>query len=129
MERTGDGSITEGIGQGRVTDNLAKSIDLVDGAVHIPDSESIEMVFRLLDEEGLFVGASSALNVVAATKVAILIQKQQLKSSTSPTPRIKVVTIICDGAGRYASRLLSKQWLESKKFQLSPHLQRYITRA
>ena len=50
LERTGDGSITEGIGQGRVTDNLAKAIDLIDGAVHVPDAESIEMVFRLLDE-------------------------------------------------------------------------------
>ena len=59
LERTGDGSITEGIGQGRLTENLKPDFDLIDDAVFVPDSESIAMVYRLLDEEGLFVGASS----------------------------------------------------------------------
>lgn len=89
-EREGSGSITEGIGQGRLTANLAPDLDLLDGAVHIPDAESIKMVYRLLDEEGLYVGASSALNVVAATEVA----KRLGKGST-------VVTMLCDGAYRY----------------------------
>lgn len=89
-EREGSGSITEGIGQGRLTANLAPDLDLLDGAVHIPDAESIKMVYRLLDEEGLYVGASSALNVVAATEVA----KRMGKGST-------VVTMLCDGAYRY----------------------------
>ncbi|KAI5287199.1 Cysteine synthase 1, partial [Ascosphaera atra] len=69
MDRSGS-SITEGIGQGRVTDNLAQDLDLIDDAVHIPDEKSIEMVYRCLDEEGLYLGASSALNVVAAKEVA-----------------------------------------------------------
>lgn len=88
LERSG-GSITEGIGQGRVTDNLAPDVKMLDGSLRIEDEESIEMVYRCLDEEGLYIGASSALNVVAAAKMA-----QKLgKGST-------VVTILCDGAYR-----------------------------
>ena len=92
LERTGDGSITEGIGQGRVTDNLKPDIALLDGAVHIPDAESIAMIYRILDEEGIYLGASSALNVVAAVKVA-----EKLGQGKT------VVTILCDGAYRCVS--------------------------
>lgn len=77
-------SITEGIGQGRVTDNLKDDISKLDGALPIPDEQSIEMVYRLLDEEGIYVGASSALNVVAAYEVA-----KQLG------PGKNIVTILC----------------------------------
>jgi len=76
-----------------VTNNLAPDLSLLTGAIHIPDSESIKMVYRLLDEEGLYVGASSALNVVAATELA----KKKGKGST-------VVTILCDGAYRCVER-------------------------
>jgi cysteine synthase A len=68
-ERSGS-SITEGIGQGRVTTNLQQDVDLIDDALYISDEKSIEMVYRLLDEEGLYVGASTALNVVAAVEMA-----------------------------------------------------------
>ncbi|KAF3930395.1 hypothetical protein AA313_de0206825 [Arthrobotrys entomopaga] len=101
-ERSG-GSITEGIGQGRVTDNLQPDIELVDDALHIADEKSIEMVYRLLDEEGLYMGASTALNVVAAYEMAKILG-----------PGKTVVTVLCDGAYRYADRLFSKKWLESK---------------
>jgi len=101
-ERKGS-SITEGIGQGRVTDNLKPDIDLLDGSLNVPDEQSIEMVYRCLDEEGLYLGASSALNVAAARNVA-----QKLG------PGHTVVTILCDGAYRYADRLFSRKWLESK---------------
>ena len=115
-ERTGS-RITEGIGQGRVTDNLAPDIDIVDGAVHISDEKSINMVYRCLDEEGLYLGASSALNVVAAKEVA-----EKLG------PGNTVVTILCDGAYRYAERLFSRKWLESKGLlsAIPQHLERYI---
>jgi len=59
-----------GIGQGRVTKNLGTEIANLSGSMTIPDSLSIEMVYRLLDEEGLYMGASSALNVVAAYEMA-----------------------------------------------------------
>ena len=117
LERYGQGSITEGIGQGRITGNLDTFIDqYVDDAIVIPDTETITMVYRLLDEEGLYVGASSALNVVAATKLAHHVGKGK-----------RVVTILCDGAYRYQSRLFSQAWLKEKGLWevLPPHLQRY----
>lgn len=115
-ERTGS-SITEGIGQGRVTDNLKPDIDLVDGALHISDEKTIQMVYRCLDEEGLYMGASSCLNVVAAKEVAERLGKGHT-----------VVTILCDGAYRYAERLFSRKWLQEKKLleAIPRHLERYI---
>ena len=115
-ERTGS-SITEGIGQGRITDNLKQDIDLVNGALHISDEKTIEMVYRCLDEEGLYLGASSCLNVVAAKEVAEKIG-----------PGKTVVTVLCDGAYRYADRLFSRKWLSEKNLlrAIPPHLERYI---
>ncbi|KAF2276528.1 PALP-domain-containing protein [Westerdykella ornata] len=115
-ERSG-GSITEGIGQGRVTDNLKPDIDLIDDSLHIPDEETIAMVYRCLDEEGLYLGASSCLNVVAAKKVAERLGKGHT-----------VVTLLCDGAYRYADRLFSRKWLEQKQLidSIPQHLKKYI---
>ncbi|KAI8150223.1 cysteine synthase [Fennellomyces sp. T-0311] len=116
FDRAG-GSITEGIGQGRITDNMAQDVDIVDGSFCVPDEESINMLYRLLDEEGIYVGASSALNVVAAVKLA-----KELGTGK------RVVTILADGAYRYQSRLFSRSWLESKKLDtaIPEHLQKYI---
>ncbi|KAF9227384.1 pyridoxal phosphate-dependent enzyme, beta subunit [Gyrodon lividus] len=101
-ERSGS-SITEGIGQGRVTDNLETFVDDLDGALMISDEKSIAMLYQLLDTEGLYLGASSALNVVAAVELAQTLGKGS-----------RVVTVLCDGAYRYQSRLFSKKWLQSK---------------
>eukprot|EP01130_Rhizamoeba_saxonica_P003596 TRINITY_DN1502_c0_g1_i2.p1 TRINITY_DN1502_c0_g1~~TRINITY_DN1502_c0_g1_i2.p1 ORF type:complete len:357 (-),score=79.33 TRINITY_DN1502_c0_g1_i2:39-1109(-) len=101
LQREGDGSITEGIGQGRVTDNMDGA--LVDDAVHIPDEKSIEMVFKMLHEEGIYIGASSGLNLAAAVEVA-----NSLGEGST------VVTILCDGAARYQTRLFNSEWLQSK---------------
>ncbi|CAB4396961.1 unnamed protein product [Rhizophagus irregularis] len=115
-ERSGS-SITEGIGQGRVTTNLQPDVDLIDDALYISDEKSIEMVYRLLDEEGLYVGASTALNVVAAVEMAKILG-----------PGKKIVTILCDGAYRYQTRLFSRKWLESKELlhAIPEHLKKYI---
>ncbi|KAL6251820.1 Cysteine synthase 1 [Rhinocladiella similis] len=115
-ERQG-GSITEGIGQGRVTDNLKTEVNELDGALNISDEKTIEMVYRCLDEEGLYLGASSALNVVAAKEVA-----EKLG------PNHTVVTMLCDGAYRYADRLFSDKWLQSKKLKdaVPDRLRKYI---
>lgn len=59
-----------GIGQGRITNNLGTFVKEVDGALHIADAKSLAMVYDLLDTEGLYLGASSALNVVAAYELA-----------------------------------------------------------
>jgi cysteine synthase A len=100
LERVGS-SITEGIGQGRITANMEGA--KVDGTLFIEDSKTIAMVYNLLNKEGIYLGASSCLNVVAAYELAKILG-----------PGHNVVTILCDGAGRYASRLFSKKWLESK---------------
>ncbi|KAG0088100.1 hypothetical protein BGZ92_006617 [Podila epicladia] len=117
IERGGS-SITEGIGQGRVTENLKPDIELIDDALQIPDSESLKMIYRLLDEEGIYVGASSALNVVAAVEMAKKLG-----------PNKNIVTILCDGAYRYQSRLFSKKWIESKGLTdaIPEHLKKYAT--
>jgi len=101
-ERSGS-SITEGIGQGRITNNLGTFVNDVDDALHIADAKSIAMVYEMLDSEGIYIGASSALNVVAGFEMA-----QKLG------PGHTVVTVLCDGAYRYQSRLFSKKWLRSK---------------
>eukprot|EP01114_Cavostelium_apophysatum_P000994 TRINITY_DN1085_c0_g1_i2.p1 TRINITY_DN1085_c0_g1~~TRINITY_DN1085_c0_g1_i2.p1 ORF type:complete len:365 (-),score=75.49 TRINITY_DN1085_c0_g1_i2:160-1197(-) len=101
LERTGTGSITEGIGQGRITDNLKGAP--VDGSLHISDKDSVHMLFRLIHEEGIFCGASSALNVCAAVELAKKLG-----------PGHNIVTVLCDGAMRYQSRLLNKDWLKTK---------------
>ena len=103
ISAVGSSSITEGIGQGRITDNLKNDFHLIDDAVHIPDADSINMVFKMLDEEGLLIGASTALNLVAAVKVAQMLGHGH-----------RIVTILCDTGHKYQSRLFSKAWLESK---------------
>jgi len=100
LERAGS-SITEGIGQGRVTDNLAGTA--LDGSVLVEDERTVAAVFTLLREEGLYLGASSALNCVAAGDVARALG-----------PGKTVVTVICDSAARYQGRLFSRKWLEGK---------------
>ncbi|EGO00073.1 hypothetical protein SERLA73DRAFT_180481 [Serpula lacrymans var. lacrymans S7.3] len=114
-ERKGS-SITEGIGQGRITHNLATFVNDITGSIHISDEKSISMVYQLLDTEGLYVGASSALNVVAAVELAQMMGKGS-----------KVVTVLCDGAYRYQSRLFSKKWLKAKGLEeaIPEHLKKY----
>lgn len=114
----GGSSFTEGIGQGRVTDNLAQDIDLVDEAIQIPDEDSIAMLYRLLDEEGLYLGGTGALNVAAAVKVALTLPRGS-----------NVVTLLADSAHKYSDRIFSKKWLESKGLYgaIPPHLQKYVT--
>ncbi|KAG5642437.1 hypothetical protein DXG03_002783 [Asterophora parasitica] len=114
-ERSG-GSITEGIGQGRITDNLGTFVNEITGAFTVPDEKSIAMVYELLHTEGLYIGASTALNVVAAFELA-----QKLGKGS------KVATILCDGAYRYQSRLFSKKWLKAKGLEdaIPEHLKKY----
>src|SRR5204862_4693601 len=101
VKATGKGSITEGIGIGRVTDNFKDGP--VDTAVHVEDAETVAMVYRLLHEEGLFLGSTSGINVAAAVRVA-----RELG------PGHTVVTILCDGGAKYTSRLFNRAWLIEK---------------
>ncbi len=101
LKSTGSGSITEGIGIGRVTANMQDAP--VDDAVHIQDAETVRHVYRLLHEEGLFLGSTSGVNAAAAAHVA-----RELG------PGHTVVTILCDGGAKYQSRLYNREWLAQK---------------
>jgi len=103
LKTTGSGSITEGIGIGRVTANLAQAH--IDSAVHVEDTDTVAHVYRLLREEGLFLGSTSGINVAAAVRVA-----------REVGPGHTVVTVLCDGGAKYASRLFNQAWLEQKGF-------------
>jgi cysteine synthase len=94
-------SITEGIGQGRLTANLDGAV--VDRAYLIEDREAIEITFRLLEEEGLCLGASSGVNVAGAMRLA---------RDTGPGKTI--ITILCDYGTRYASKLYNPAFLREK---------------
>ena len=112
--------ISLGIGQGRITNNLGTFVKDIDGALNIPDEKSITMIYELLDKEGIYLGASSALNVVAAEELAQRLGKGAsfplIVIIASPYSELgkTIVTVLCDGAYRYQTRLFSKQWLKDK---------------
>jgi cysteine synthase len=101
LKATGSGSITEGIGIGRVTANLKDAA--IDDALHVEDSDTVRFVYRLLREEGLFLGSTSGINVAAAVRVALELGRGHT-----------IVTILCDGGAKYQSRLFNREWLEQK---------------
>ena len=94
-------SITEGIGQGRVTKNIEGA--LIDHAYRIPDAEALEIVFRLVEEEGLCLGGSSGINIAGAIRLA-----RELG------PGQTIVTVLCDYGTRYQSKLFNPAFLKSK---------------
>ncbi|RQT14085.1 cysteine synthase A [Burkholderia contaminans] len=104
--KTGDlgaegSSITEGIGSTRVTMNLADTP--IDDAVRIDDQQCVTMVYRLLREEGLYVGGSSGINVAAAIWLA-----------RRMGPGHTIVTLLCDRGDIYRTRLFNREWLREK---------------
>jgi cysteine synthase len=94
-------SITEGIGQGRITKNIEGAI--VDDAFQIPDSEAIPVVFDLLKDEGLCLGGSSGINVAGAIRLA-----------KKMGPGHTIVTLLCDYGTRYQSKLFNPEFLREK---------------
>ncbi|UMY18586.1 cysteine synthase A [Methylobacterium organophilum] len=94
-------SITEGIGQGRVTKNLEGFRP--DVSFWVPDDEALGHVFQLMREEGLSLGGSSGINVAGAVRLARHLG-----------PGHTIVTILCDGAARYASKLFNPAFLQGK---------------
>ncbi|WP_376873341.1 cysteine synthase A [Albirhodobacter sp. R86504] len=100
-------SITEGIGQGRITANLEGFTP--DMSFRIPDSEALPIVFDLLDEEGLCLGGSSGINVAGAMRMA-----------RAMGPGHTIVTILCDYGTRYQSKLFNPEFLHEKGLPV-PH--------
>lgn len=79
-----------GIGQGRITDNLATFVNNIAGAFTVPDTDSITMLYELLESEGIYLGASSALNVVAAVDLAKRLGKGMNKATVEIGHRTEV---------------------------------------
>ena len=106
-------SITEGIGQGRITANLEGFAP--DQSYFIPDAESLSVSQQLLEEEGLALGLSSGVNVAGAIRLA-----RELG------PGRTIVTMLCDPATRYQSRLFNPEFLRSKGLQPPEWLERPV---
>ncbi len=100
-------SITEGIGQGRVTGNLEGA--RIDNSVQVTDDDALHAVFALAAEEGLLLGGSSGINIVGAERVARDLGRGHV-----------VVTMLCDHGSRYASKLFNPQFLAEKGLPI-PH--------
>jgi len=106
-KEAGGNSITEGIGQGRITANLEGFTP--DDAYKIPDSEALPIVFDLLAEEGLCLGGSSGINVAGAVRMA-----------RDMGPGHTIVTILCDYGTRYQSKLFNPAFLAEKGLPIPP---------
>jgi len=105
------GSITEGIGQGRITANLEGfSPDML---YQVPDEEALPVVYDLLEHEGLCMGGSSGINVAGAMKMA-----------REMGPGHTIVTVLCDYGNRYQSKLFNSEFLREKGLPAPPWLDR-----
>jgi cysteine synthase A len=98
-------SVTEGIGNSRVTANLAGAP--IDDAVRIDDPEALRTIYELLWQEGLYMGGSVGINVAAAVETARRLG-----------PGHRIVTVLCDSGDRYRSRLYDRAWLTSKGLEM-----------
>ena len=108
---TPGGSITEGIGLGRVT-NIIETAK-VDTAFLIPDEEAVLVIYELLEHEGLCLGGSTGINVAGAIRLA-----RQLG------PGHTIVTILCDSGYRYQSKLFNPEFMRSKNLPVPEWLER-----
>ena len=100
-EKKGNESITEGIGQARICNNLKYCN--VDMSYYVDDKECMEILYKLIKNEGLFLGLSSGVNVMGAIKMA-----KEMGTGK------KIVTILCDDANKYFDKMFNKEFLLSK---------------
>src|SRR5271155_3946364 len=107
-------SITEGIGQGRITKNLEGAP--VDIAYQIPDEEALPIIFDLLEHEGLCLGGSSGINVAGAIRLA-----RELGAGHT------IVTVLCDYGTRYQNKLFNPEFLRSKNLPVPDWMERRST--
>ncbi|MCG7393084.1 cysteine synthase A [Microvirga sp. ACRRW] len=113
LKATGS-SITEGIGQGRITKNLEGAP--IDMAFQIPDEEALPVIFELLEHEGLCLGGSSGINVAGAIRLARHLG-----------PGHTIVTVLCDYGTRYQSKLFNPNFLREKNLPVPEWLERKTT--
>ena len=94
-------SITEGIGNGRITKNFDKA--LIDDAFQTDDIEALNLIYDLIEKQKIVLGGSSGINIAGAIKLA-----------KKMGPGKTIVTILCDHGKRYASKIFNKEFLKSK---------------
>ena len=104
LESSGN-SITEGIGTGRITKNFDKA--LIDDAFQTDDTEALNLVYDLIENQKIVLGGSSGINIAGAIKLA----KEMGPGKT-------IVTILCDHGKRYASKIFNKKFLKSKNLPI-----------
>ncbi len=104
-------SITEGIGQGRITANLEDAP--IDMAFQITDEDALPILFDLAEQEGMLLGGSAAINIAGAMRLA-----------KEMGPGHTIVTILCDGGARYASKLYNPAFLREKNLPVPQWLER-----
>ncbi len=104
LKSTGS-SITEGIGQGRITKNL-ENVE-IDECFQISDYEALELVFEMIAKEGLILGGSSGINILGAINLGKKIG-----------PNKNIVTILCDYGTKYQSKIFNKKFLKEKKLPI-----------
>jgi cysteine synthase len=109
---TPGGSITEGIGLGRVTPIIKQA--KVDEAYLVPDEEAVPVIYELLEHEGLCLGGSTGINVVGAIRLAKKLG-----------PGKTIVTVLCDSGNRYQSKLFNPQFMRSKNLPVPEWLERH----
>ncbi len=94
-------SITEGIGNSRITANMVDAP--IDDAIQVDDTEALRVIYQLLRQDGFFMGGSVGINVGAAYALAKKLG-----------PGHTIVTVLCDSGARYQSRIYNAEWLASK---------------
>ena len=104
-------SITEGIGQGRITANLDGV--LIDGAYQITDQEAVPIIYDMLEHEGICLGGSSGINIAGAMRLA-----------EEMGPGHTIVTILCDYGSRYQSKLFNPEFMRSKNLPVPEWLEK-----
>ncbi len=104
-------SITEGIGQGRITANLDGA--LIDGAYQITDQEAVPIIYDMLEHEGICLGGSSGINIAGAMRLA-----------EEMGPGYIIVTILCDYGSRYQSKLFNPEFMRSKNLPVPEWLEK-----
>jgi len=104
LENTGS-SITEGIGTARITKNFEKA--LIDEAFQITDTEALNIIFKLKEDQNISLGGSSGINIAGAIRLA-----KELG------PGHNIVTILCDSGKRYASKIYNKEFLRDKNLPI-----------
>ena len=98
-------SITEGIGNSRITKNMENV--LIDDAIQVDDKEAVRIVYQMLRKDGLFMGGSVGINVGAAVALA-----------KKMGPGHTIITVLCDSGTRYQSKLFNREWLANKNLLL-----------